>query len=86
MSNSLTWMCTRARAPGFDIDVKSVDIRVNCPYESPLTHMSRMLTWMSHKTNTHMDVSCADNHVSLKVKTACTPAETVGPVKAREMT
>ena len=55
-------------APGFDIDVKSVDIRVNCPYESALTHMSRMLTWMSHKTHTHMDmdmdVSCADNHVS----------------------
>ena len=64
MSNSLTWMCTRVRARGFDIDVKSVDIRVNCPYESPLTHMSRMLTWMSHKTHTHMDVTCADNHVS----------------------
>ena len=27
-------------APGFDIDVKSVDIRVNCPYESALTRMS----------------------------------------------
>ena len=62
-------------APGFDIDVKSVDIRVNCPYESALTRMSRMLTWMSHKTNTHMDVSCVDNHVSHKVKTACTPAQ-----------
>ena len=27
-------------APGFDIDVKSVDIRVNCPYESALTPVS----------------------------------------------
>ena len=57
-------MCTRVRARGFDIDVKSVDIRVNCPYESALTHLSRMLTWMSHKTHTRMDVTCADNHVS----------------------